>query len=59
MTMLLMLDALSRTGQIAMYVTSGFKVMEYMVDIVRATDSLALNAILPEPLLNQIIQKER
>ena len=55
MTMLLMLDVLSRTGQIGYYVTSGFKVMEYMVDIVRATDLIALSAILPEPLHNQII----
>lgn len=51
LTALRMLDVLSRTGQIAMLgVTSGFAVMEYMVDIVRAKDLDALKNTLPNVL---------
>jgi hypothetical protein len=57
MTILLMLDVFSRTGQIAMFgITSGFTVMEYMVDVARAKDLDALNAVLPIALLSKIIQ---
>ena len=56
MTVLLMLDVFSRTGQIALFgITSGFAVMEYMVDVARAKNLDALNAVLSVALRRQIM----
>lgn len=60
MTILMMLDVFSRTGQIAMFgITSGFAVMEYMVDTVRAKDLVSLNNVLPETLRMNIYGNNR